>query len=274
MRPAPRLPTSKPWPAGAKPRCGWLAGLSLLLLAPAAGAQCPAPQALEWTVAEEADVPPSLYIQGFEIGPQGQWWLSGGGYGDSRLIQWQQGEVLKEWQPGPSFFAEGLSRRQDRIWMLSWRAGTAWELSADKLELQAIHHYSGQGWGLAWSEKRQAFLMSNGSDRLQWRSAEDFSALASLPVRRMDQPQPRLNELEVDGDQVWANIWYSDSIVRIDLDSGCVTAELDLRSLWREQPRPRRAEVLNGIALDPATGLLWVSGKRWGKAFGLRLGAD
>lgn len=240
-----------------------------------APAVCPQPTALAWTVVAERELPERLFIQGFEIDSDG-WWLSSGGYGQSELyVAPPDAAKPPRTAPVPNrVFAEGISRRHDEIWMLSWQSERAWVFDTETLALKHHRRYAGEGWGLDWEPRSDRFLMSNGSDILNWRSPKDFQSTSSLAVRRVNAPVHRLNELEIVGTHVFANVWLTDHIVRIRLDDGCVDGDLDLRLLWGMRRRPQGADVLNGIAWDEANARLWVTGKRWGRAFALQLGSD
>jgi glutamine cyclotransferase len=115
--------------------------------------------------------------------------------------------------------------------------------------------------------------MSNGTDTLFARDPRNFAIVRRIPVRYASgAAAPRLNELEYAGGEVFANVYQSDWILRIDLSSGAVTEVLDLSMLLPEFNASATSEnVLNGIALDPRTGHLLVTGKRWPRAFELRL---
>jgi glutamine cyclotransferase len=238
-------------------------------------ANCAQPLAMDWAIEQTRELPPELYVQGFAI-EGGRWYLSGGGYGQSQVqilpAPGQPWRRLK--QPlSPRLFAEGLGLRQDELWLLTWQAGQVLVLSAQTLELRGQHRYQGQGWGLDWDAQAEAWVMSDGSAILRWRSGADFSVRRQLQVRDDQGPLSRLNELEHTAHGLWANQWQEDHLLLINTRSGCVQARLALEPMWPATQRPRRAEVLNGIAYDSDSGLLWVTGKYWGRAFGLRLAA-
>jgi glutamine cyclotransferase len=116
-------------------------------------------------------------------------------------------------------------------------------------------------------------LMSDGSSWLVFRDPDTFEELDRVSVTIDGQPLGELNELEwVDG-AVWANVWGSSSIVRIDPGSGAVTAVADLSGLQRRLPpeEARGIDVLNGIAWWPERDAFVVTGKLWPRAFLVRL---
>ncbi len=234
---------------------------------------CPADTALPWKVVSERRIPAENFVQGFEI-HDGRWWQSSGGYGRSHLDEINpDGKPKVRARLAPGLFAEGISLRADEIWLLSWHAGTGLRVHKDTLEITGQFTYTGEGWGLAWDPERKLFLRSDGSGTLRWHRPADFRGVADLAVRRDTRRVTRLNELEIVGPAVYANIWLEDEVLRIDRNTGCVTGHLDLRDLWPAAQRPDSADVLNGIAYDAANGWLWVTGKFWGRAFALDLSA-
>jgi glutaminyl-peptide cyclotransferase len=105
--------------------------------------------------------------------------------------------------------------------------------------------------------------MSDGTATLRFLDPKTTAEIGSVRVNDGGVPVRRLNELEYVHDEVWANIWYRDQVVRIDPDSGQVLGYVDLGHLWPAK-KPRRSEqVLNGIAYDPENNQLLVTGKRW-----------
>lgn len=255
-------------------RLACISGLLWLCTSAALAKQdCAKPTSMGWAVADTRELPAELYVQGFAI-RGGRWYLSGGGYGQSQVqvlpAPGQPWRSLKQ-ALHPRLFAEGLGLYEDSLWLLTWRAGRVLVLDANTLELQHQHRYPGQGWGLDWDPDEQAWVMSDGSNTLRWRSAADFSVRKELKVFNQRGPVTRLNELEHTAQGLWANQWQEDQLLLIDTNTGCVRSRLDLSTLWPSAERPPRAEVLNGIALDRSSGLLWVTGKFWGRAFGLNL---
>jgi glutaminyl-peptide cyclotransferase len=111
--------------------------------------------------------------------------------------------------------------------------------------------------------------MSNGSDSLAVRSPETFAVTRSVKVIQGGRPVDRLNELECVGADVYANVWTTDTIVRIDMRTGQVTASIDASGLLSPAERAG-TDVLNGIAYDPADQTFLITGKLWPKLFRVR----
>jgi glutaminyl-peptide cyclotransferase len=167
--------------------------------------------------------------------------------------------------PG-SLFGEGITVVGDRIWQLTWRNRVAIERDRDTLEEVRRVTYEGEGWGLCRDGDR--LVMSDGSDELAFRDPTSFAETGTVAVRRDGQPVTRLNELECVDGQVWANVWLTDEVVRIDPATGQVTATVDLSGL-RTADVPTD-HVLNGIAAVPGTDEFLVTGKNWPTIFRIR----
>ncbi|NUT53222.1 MAG: glutaminyl-peptide cyclotransferase [Saccharothrix sp.] len=167
--------------------------------------------------------------------------------------------------PAP-LFGEGITVVDDRIWQLTWRDGVAIEWDRDTLTEVRRVTYEGEGWGLCRDGDR--LVMSDGSDELTFRDPVSFAETGRVVVRRDGRPVTRLNELECVDGQVWANVWQTDEVVRVDPADGRVTATVDLGVL-RPADVPR-TDVLNGIAAVPGTDEFLVTGKNWPTIFRVR----
>jgi glutaminyl-peptide cyclotransferase len=180
------------------------------------------------------------------------------------------GRVLRRLELPDEWFAEGLTLVGEDLLQLTWKSGLATRRDADTFELLDTYAYEGEGWGLCFDGER--LVMSDGSDRLTFRDAATFEVIGSVAVRLDGEVLPLLNELECVEGSVWANVWLSDSIVRIDPDSGHVTARLDLGGIIEPHPQATdAAAVLNGIAWDAASQTFLVTGKRWPELLQIRL---
>lgn len=165
-------------------------------------------------------------------------------------------------------FGEGLALAAGRLVQLTWRNGIARLWDPATFEALGTLAYEGEGWGLA-SNGRE-LVQSDGSALLTFRDPATFAPLRTLAVSRSGRPQFYLNELEWFDGALWANVWMSDEIVRIDPESGRVTGVLDLSGLLAPE-EARRADVLNGLAWDATRRLLYVTGKYWPRLFALEL---
>lgn len=170
--------------------------------------------------------------------------------------------------PDP-LFGEGITVAGPKLWQLTWQNGIAIERDARTLaELRRVT-YEGEGWGLCHQQDR--LVMSNGSDQLTFRDPASFAPLGTVTVHSGSQTFDQLNELECAGADVYANVWQTDTILRIDPANGDVTAVVDASGLLTGAQR-RQADVLNGIAAIPGTDEFLVTGKLWPELFRVKFG--
>jgi glutamine cyclotransferase len=162
---------------------------------------------------------------------------------------------------GEDNFAEGLAFDGRRLVQLSWHGGRARTWDPETLMRGPSLTYEGAGWGLCFDGRD--FLRSDGSATLTVHDRDTFASLASLAVTIDGEPLASLNELECIGTSVFANVWYTAHVVRIDRGSGEVTGVLDLSELVRTENMLGYENVLNGLAWDPNARQLYVTGKRW-----------
>ncbi|QSB14060.1 glutaminyl-peptide cyclotransferase [Natronosporangium hydrolyticum] len=222
------------------------------------------------TVLERYPTDPAAFTQGLELF-DGQLYESTGQYGESdiRISDLETGEVV-QLEPLPAeFFGEGLTIVDDSVWQLTWQEGVAFRWDRDTLVEQEQVSYDGEGWGLCHDPERDRLVMSDGSAELTFRDPETFEPTGSVEITRDGEPQPMINELECVGDQVWANIWLTDEIVRIDPARGVVEAVVDASGLLTEEEGVG-ADVLNGIAAIPDTDTFLITGKLWPWLFEVR----
>jgi len=209
---------------------------------------------------------PTAYTQGLLWEPSG-FIESGGGYGRSFIRRWRPSSPLPLAEEALSerYFAEGIAAVGERVIQLTWREGVA--LYRDRATLAVLDRrdYPGEGWGLCWDGAR--LVMSDGTDTLTLRDAESFASLGRVAVRAGATPLSNLNELECAEGWVYANVYGTETIARIDGNSGRVAALIDASGLLTERERAGGAEVLNGIAYNPESETFYLTGKLWPRVF-------
>lgn len=166
-------------------------------------------------------------------------------------------------------FGEGLTAFGDRLIQLTWRSGTALIFARRDIRPSGQFRYDTEGWGL--THDGEHLIMSDGSATLTFLDPITFSPVRQVEVRDHRGPVRYLNELEFVGGQVFANVWQSSDVIRIDPASGRVTGVIDLSALAAEAREDRSADVLNGIAYIPGTGRLLVTGKQWPRLYAITL---
>jgi glutaminyl-peptide cyclotransferase len=246
-----------------------LAGFTLLL--PAAAAQSLSVERAAIVATYPHD--PDAFTQGLFI-HGGLLYESTGQIGRSSLrrVELDTGDVQQQADIEPPYFGEGSVRFGDRIFMLSWVSETGFIFDADTFERIGTFSYPGEGWGLTHDGSR--LVLSDGSARLRYLDPGTLEQTGTLDVTLNGRPVRRLNELEwVDG-EIWANVWQSTMIVRIDPGTGSVTGLIDLEDIVPDSLEGSRDAVANGIAWDAATGRIYVTGKLWPVLHEIRISAE
>ena len=207
----------------------------------------------------------SAYTQGL-LWWNGKLYESTGQYGtsDLRRLDPATGAVEQRVDIAAAYFGEGLARVDDQLIMLTWKAQRAFVFGLEHFDRRQTFRYRGDGWGLCNDGRR--LVMSNGSNRLTFRDLRTFEPVGDVAVTLRGLPLMQLNELECVGDSVYANVYQTDYLVRIDPSSGRVTHQIDASGLLTPA-EARRADVLNGIAFDPGTERFYVTGKLWPTMF-------
>ena len=189
-----------------------------------------------------------------------------------RKVNLETGEVLQKRDIPGQYFGEGIVNWKDRLLELTWKAQTGFIYDLATFAPHGEFHYVGEGWGLTQDGKR--IIMSDGTAQLRFWDPETLQETGRITVTDHGQPVPRLNELEWIKGEVYANIWETWRIARINPKNGHVVAWIDLTGLLLPSDRmegPLETDVLNGIAYDAAHDRLFVTGKRWPKLFEIRL---
>jgi len=200
----------------------------------------------------------------------GKLYESTGEFGQSSLrrVDLQSGAVEKKIDLPSELFGEGLAWANGRFYQLTWQSKRGFTYDENFKPLGGFS-YSDEGWGLTWDGK--SLVQSDGTDVLTWRDPKTFAAQKQVRVTWNGRAQRNLNELEWINGRIWANVWQTDQIVIINPDTGKVESYLDLSGLLSAQDRGGGEDVLNGIAYDPQSQRLFVTGKNWPKLFWLRV---
>ena len=186
-----------------------------------------------------------------------------------REVELQTGKVIRQHNLDASLFGEGIALYRDRIYQVTWENKVGFIY--DKATFNVINkiYYSTQGWGLTTANDR--IVMSDGSNILAFYEPDMFTMVSRIEVYDNEKKVDSLNELEFINGEIWANIWMSDLIARIDPESGKVLAYIDLKGILPESDRSTETDVLNGIAYDKEGNRIFVTGKKWPKLFEIRL---
>ena len=211
----------------------------------------------------------SSFTQGVEMAPDGTLVVGTGMYGESRIyratLDTQQSDSQKL---ESEYFGEGITIHGNDVWQLTWKEGTAFRRDLETLKEKDTVNYKGEGWGLC--STGEQLVMSNGSGTLTFRDPENFAPTGTVDVTLGGDATSQLNELEcADDGSVFANVWQTDLIYKIDPASGEVTEMIDTADAFPAADRPG-ADVLNGIAKIPGTDRYLLTGNYWDTAYEVR----
>lgn len=207
---------------------------------------------------------PAAFTQGFEVAGEALYEGTGlAGQSQLRELDPSTGAVRRSVPMPDGMFGEGITVVGNRIWQLTYTEGMALEWDRDSFTLLRQVPFTGEGWGLCLDG--DTLVRSDGTDRLHFHDPATFVETGFVAVARDGVPVARLNELECVDGQVWANVWQTDEIVRIDPSDGRVTAVVDATGLL-DAARRAGTDVLNGIAAV-GDGEFLLTGKRWPATF-------
>ena len=211
----------------------------------------------------------SAYTQGLTF-EHGRLLESTGLEGQSELRELERGtgRVLHHVALPTDVFGEGLAAVGDSVYQLTWKKGRGYVYDARTLALQDSVSYQGEGWGLA--SDGQLLYFSDGTSEIRVIDPKAFKELRRIRVTESGQPVWMLNELEIVGGELWANIYETNWIARIDMSSGRVLGWIDVGTLLNAVEREavgKRGGVPNGIAYDAARKVVLVTGKLWPRVF-------
>jgi glutamine cyclotransferase len=207
---------------------------------------------------------------------QGLLWLDGylyegtglNGRSGIRKVQLETGRVVQQQSIAQQFFGEGVAVFGSSLYQLTWQNGVAFVYDRATFKLQKQFTYTGEGWGLTSDGRR--LIMSDGTEYLRFLDPATFRETGRVRVTDAGRPVTQLNELEYIRGEVYANVWQTDRIARINPNTGRVNSWIDLSGLLSVLERPG-VDVLNGIAYDPQGDRLFVTGKLWPRVFEIKV---
>jgi glutaminyl-peptide cyclotransferase len=208
---------------------------------------------------------PAAFTEGL-VYTDGIFYEGTGLYGQSSLrrVDSETGQVLQSVDLADEYFGEGVAMVDDALIQLTWQEHTAFTYDRHSFAATGHFTYTTEGWGLTYDGR--SLIMSDGSNTLYFRNPSTFEETGRVQVLDGETPVPMLNELEFIGGEVYANVWLTDRIARIDPQTGRVIAWIDLTGL-----RPPQTDVLNGIAYDTERDRLFVTGKLWPNLYEIKL---
>ena len=213
---------------------------------------------------------PNAYTQGLII-EKGQMFEGTGKHGSSTLreVELQTGKVLRSLSLDEKYFGEGITVLNGTIYQLTWKNNYCFTYDLKTFQYKEFFRYPFEGWGLTNNGKE--LILSDGSSDLRFIDPVSFKELRKISVKDGTQRIKNLNELEYVNSEIWANIWYEDRIARVSPENGKLLGWIDLSALYPKSQRKDRDDVLNGIAQDPDTKKIFVTGKNWPKLFEIEI---
>jgi glutaminyl-peptide cyclotransferase len=187
-----------------------------------------------------------------------------------RKVRVETGEVLQKVDIPAQYFGEGIVNWEDRLVSLTWKSQVGFVFDLATLKVQKQFHYQGEGWAL--TQDGHQLIMSDGSPELRFLNPKTLLETKRIQVTLEGRPIPNVNELEWVKGEIYANVWETNSIVRIDPKDGHIVGVINLTGLLSPSDQVTGPDsVLNGIAYDSKGDRLFVTGKNWPKLFEIRL---
>jgi len=186
-----------------------------------------------------------------------------------REVELETGKVIRQHNLDEALFGEGIALLHDRIYQITWKNKVGFVYNKSDFKLINKIYYATEGWGL--TTMNEKLVMSDGTNILYFYEPEMFTVVSKIEVYDNEKKVDQLNELEYIKGEIWANIWMTDLIARIDPSSGKVLAYINLKDLLPKADRDAETDVLNGIAYDSSTGRIFVTGKKWPKLFEIKI---
>lgn len=192
------------------------------------------------------------------------------GHSSIRKVRLETGEIVLDHDLPPEYFGEGITYWGDRLVGLTWKSQIGFVYNLRSFAVQGRFKYPGEGWALTRNDRE--IIMSDGTSDLRVLDPTTLHELRRIHVTAHGRAVDQLNELEWVQGSVFANIWQTNRIARIDSNTGEVIAWIDLTGILPEHERfLAHADVLNGIAYDSSKDRLFVTGKLWPKLFEIRI---
>lgn len=213
---------------------------------------------------------PQAFTQGL-VFHEGYLYESTGLYGESSLrkVDLESGEILERVDLPDQIFAEGMVIFEDHIFQLTWREKIGFVYDLEDFLLINQFFYPVEGWGL--THDGQDLIFSDGTSSLYFMNRYTFEILGSITVTDQGQEIQRLNELEYIQGEIFANIWGTDDIIRIDPETGQVLGWIDMSGILPDELRTADTDVLNGIVYNLEEDRLFITGKCWPRLYEIQL---
>jgi len=205
-----------------------------------------------------------LYHDGFLYESTGR-----NGQSSIRKVVLRTGTIVQQKDLDPGYFGEGIVTWKDRLIQLTWKNQIGFIYDLATFQQRATFHYAGEGWAL--TQDSRHIIMSDGTSDLRLLDPDSMTEVGRIHVTCDGRPVHRINELEWVKGEIFANIWVTNFIVRIDPASGHIVGLIDLTDLVNSTVVVSGDNVLNGIAYDAKADRLFVTGKLWPALYQIKL---
>jgi glutamine cyclotransferase len=228
------------------------------------------PPVWEARVVKEYPHDPDAFTQGL-VWSEGAFFESTGQIGRStvRRVRLEDGKVLQSTAIPAGLFGEGIALWRDEIVSLTWQTGIGFRWDRKTLRHRSSFRYAGEGWGLTGDGR--SLILSDGTAVLRYFDPATMTERRRLTVTAAGRPVRNLNELEYVKGEIFANVWMTSRIARIDPATGEVKGWIELGALAQRFRRDDPDSVANGIAYDAARDRLFVTGKNWPRLYEVKL---
>ncbi len=213
---------------------------------------------------------PNAFTQGLQV--VGDHFIEGTGLegkSDLRKVEIKTGKVVKSIKLADYYFGEGITVLNGKIYQLTYTSGIGFVYDLNTFAKIDSFRYQGDGWGL--TNDGTNLIMSNGSDKIMFLDPNNEQIISTISVKEGVYSIHQINELEYINGEIYANVWQTDRIIRIDPKSGAVIGSIDLTGILPPSERSMKIDVLNGIAYDAKGDRIFVTGKNWPKVFEIKL---
>ncbi|MCF0175113.1 MAG: glutaminyl-peptide cyclotransferase [Bacteroidales bacterium] len=211
------------------------------------------------------------YTQGLYFSKDGTLYETTGGYGTSNFMKVDilSGKALQSVSFNKKFFGEGSVALNGKVYILTWENHLVFVYDEATMTYEKTYSWPYEGWGITTDGTN--LILSTGSATLYYVNPDTFKILKRVNVTSSDRPMRLLNELEwIDG-KIWSNVYLSNLILIINPDNGKVEGIVDCTGLLPDSLRKADTDVLNGIARNPLTGKIYLTGKLWPQLYEVEL---
>ncbi|HEY6171169.1 MAG TPA: glutaminyl-peptide cyclotransferase [Candidatus Kapabacteria bacterium] len=191
------------------------------------------------------------------------------GKSELRRVDIKTGKVLKGIKLAEYYFGEGITVLNGKIYQLTYTSGIGFVYDLNTFDKIDSFRYQGDGWGL--TNDGTHLIMSNGTDKIMFLDPNNEQIISTITVKEGVYSIHQINELEYINGEIYANVWQTDRIIRIDPKTGAVNSSINLQGILPASERSMHTDVLNGIAYDAKNDRLFVTGKYWPKVFEIKL---